>query len=161
MATALALSCFVGGGLESKHDCRGSILGMSNKTILGQSSVVCCQYVYFFAVLPAAYFHLDFLGHDTCIRIESARELANILAYVRDQPYDKMCCDLGVVSKTCIKLKLEGKLRLDTIAEAYYQQFPEACWEDIVYILCEDYFLKRLANDEIVNKYKVSNSVCK
>ena len=50
-------------------------------------------------------------------------------------------------------LHLQGRLRPDTIAQAYYQQFPEACWEDIVILLCEDYNLKHLATAEIVKKH--------
>ena len=88
---------------------------------------------------------------DACTKIESSFGLEKVLQLV-DQPLEKICHDLEVSRNTCNKLKHQGELRPDTIAQYYIQQYPQACWETIAKLLCQDYRLKRLAIAEVVER---------
>ena len=81
-----------------------------------------------------------------CTEIESSLDLENVLDQV-DTPYERMCSHLSISSATCIQLKNSGRLSVFAIAQAYIDQHPRACWEDILRCLCKNFRKNKLSSD--------------
>ena len=86
-----------------------------------------------------------------CTAIESYKSLEKELRKV-NAGFGKLCIFLEI--EDCNFLKNSEDLSPFTIAKEYIKQAPQACWEDIVKYLCEDFLEKELAA-KIAKKHNI------
>ena len=85
-------------------------------------------------------------GDAKCTEIKFSLDLEDVLDQV-DTPYEIMSSHLFISWTTYIELKHTGRLSVFTIAQAYYDEHPKACWEDIIRSLCKRFRKNRLSSD--------------
>lgn len=90
------------------------------------------------------------------MKMNAFKDLEKVLKSVKT-PYPRMCDYLNISKDTCISLENKDRLNPYTIAKYYISEHSVACWENIVWCLCQDFEEKRLAN-EVAIKYSIPYS---
>ena len=86
-----------------------------------------------------------------CTKITGRKELEKVLEEISDTHPDKICSDLKIKSGTCNTIERKDMF---TLSRKYMEQNPDPCWEDIIKILCEDFYQLALAK-RVLTKYRV------
>ena len=67
---------------------------------------------------------------------------------------EEMCAHLNFKPGTCVKIKEKTSF---TLSLKYMEQHPNPCWEHIVKVFCEEFYMHKVAYD-FCKKYGVPDS---
>ena len=92
-----------------------------------------------------------------CTPIKSSADLKQVLKKVPVTVIspEELCAHLDFKAGTCVRMKEKTS---SSLSQKYMEQHPNPCWEHIVKVFCEEFYMHKIAYN-VCKKYGVPDAV--